>query len=354
MSIVDEHCKVSPRSRDHLNPSLDALNAAQGLCRLLQGESQRLGKAQDRQCIIRCKEAGNAHPDWQRLLSCQEVERNLIRTQTQILGHQISLPRLLRGQNGAAGSPLQHPRAVRVICVQYTYIAPAKEYGLGPGVVLHGAMEVQMILCQIGKGGSLEVDTPHPVQGQGMGGDLHHHIPAPCRSHPGQQALEGKALRCGALCGERLLADHVLNGANKAHPGPGDLLQHRFQQKRHRSFAIGAGDAHHGHAFSRVTVPICAHLRQSPAGGGHLNIGRRLCGNSLRHHQPGPPSHGLVNIPVAIGGKAGNRHKDVSRLNLPGIIGHASDVPGGRGSGGQNLHPLQQFRQLQSCRLLFI
>ena len=68
-----------------------------------------------------------------------------------------------------------------------------KEYGLGPGVVLHGSMEVQMILCQIGKGGSLEVDAPHPVQSQGMGGDLHHHIPAPCRSHPGQQALEGKS-----------------------------------------------------------------------------------------------------------------------------------------------------------------
>ena len=43
----------------------------------------------------------------------------------------------------------------------------------------------------------------------------------PAAAIPGQQALEGKSFS-GVVrsVGERLLADHVLNGANKGPPGP--------------------------------------------------------------------------------------------------------------------------------------
>ena len=199
---------------------LDALNAAQGLCRLLQGESQRLGKAQDRQCIIRCKEAGNAHPDWQRLLSCQEVERNLIRTQTQIFGppdlpspacSEVKMER--QAAPPASESSTGHLRSVHL----HRTGQRVRPWPWRSSPWCHGSPNDP--LSRLVKAAAWKwIPPPGPGPGHGRRPPSPHTGTLPQPSGPA--GLEGKASRCGALCGERLLADHVLNGANKAHPAP--------------------------------------------------------------------------------------------------------------------------------------
>src|SRR5699024_6348466 len=43
----------------------------------------------------------------------------------------------------------------------------------GPVVLLHVAVEVEMVLAEVGEAGDVDDDLVGPMQHQGMGGDLH-------------------------------------------------------------------------------------------------------------------------------------------------------------------------------------
>ena len=90
MGVVHQDRELGPRGGDHLNPPFDALYPGQSLRRRLQGQAQRLGKAQDRQCIIRGKETGNAHPNRQNLIPRPEVKGHMVSAQAHMLRHQVS------------------------------------------------------------------------------------------------------------------------------------------------------------------------------------------------------------------------------------------------------------------------
>ena len=51
-----------------------------------------------------------------------------------------------------------------------------EEEALGIPVGLHGLMEIQMVLRNVGKHRRVELNAGHPFQGQGVGGYFHHHI----------------------------------------------------------------------------------------------------------------------------------------------------------------------------------
>ena len=53
-----------------------------------------------------------------------------------------------------------------------------EQQALGVPVLLHGVVVVQVVLGQIGEDPHGEADPRHPLEVQGVGGDLHHHIGA--------------------------------------------------------------------------------------------------------------------------------------------------------------------------------
>ena len=108
-------------------------------------------------------------------------------------------------QAGALGVG-QQPLAPRVVGVVHADIAAIKQNGLGIAVGLHGAVEVQMVLTEIGEDAHGEAHTVDAVQHQRVGGDLHDHVGAAGVGHLAEQPLQLEGLRRGALRGERLLA----------------------------------------------------------------------------------------------------------------------------------------------------
>ncbi len=126
-------------------------------------------------------------------------------------------------------------------------------------------MKIQVVFREVGEGGSLEMDAPHPVRASAW-----EETSITTYWHP------ASAIRANSPCSAKLSGVVRSVGITswpimfwmvpmKAHFGPGHLLQHCLQQEGHRGFAIGSGDPHHGHALGRVAVPIGAHACQGPA-----------------------------------------------------------------------------------------
>ena len=199
------------------------------------------------------------------------------------------------------------------------------------------------------------MDARHPLQAQGVGGHLHHHMGAARVRHGAEERLEFKGLRGGALRVEHLPADHVLVGADEAHLGTQRLLQHVLEQVGGGGLAVGAGDAHHGHGGGRVAVPVPAHPGQSAPAvvrdhPGALPLRPVLAEDAERALLPG---HGDELVPVSLIALHG--HKEVSGPCFPGIVADAGNLHIKVRAGLQNLDSLQQFSQLhrtKTCSLI--
>ena len=243
----------------------------------------------------------------------------MVRLQGDVFRPQIRLRRLGVSEE-AAGGVRRQPGRPGVVGVDNACLTVLKQQRLGAAVVLHGAVEIQMVLGEVCKHARLIVDAVHPVQGQGVGGDLHHHMGAARIPHLGEEPLELKGLRRGALRGEGLLADHVLIGADQTHLGPRRLLQNGFQQVGGGGLAVGAGDPDHGHALGGVSKEVGPHRRQSPAGIRHLDIGDIPLRRLLAQHRRRAGLHGLSDEIVSVRRKAGHGHKQSAGSHRPGVI----------------------------------
>ena len=182
-----------------------------------------------------------------------------------------------------------------------------------------------MILGQIGEGRHVIVDAPHPFQGQGVAGNLHYHMGAARVPHPGKESLQIQAFRGGALCGDDFLPNHIGHGANQADLGSLNLLQHLLEKQGGRSLAVGARNAHHSHLPGRISIEVAGKQSQSQPVGLHQNIGNLPLRLFRCDHGGSAPLQCHGDEPVAVGGKAGHRHKQASGLRLPGIIADGGD-----------------------------
>ena len=230
----------------------------------------------------------------------------------------------------------------RIVGVVDGHVAAVEQDRLGVAVRLHGVVEVQMILAQVGKDADGEPDAVYPVQRQGVGRDLHHHMGAARVGHLAEQPVQLEGFRRGALGVQHLIADHVLDGAHQPHLGPGLLLQNALDEVGGGGLAAGAGDAHHGHFPGGMIEPVAAHQGQRPAGTGHLYIGDISLRHTLAYHAGRALFRRHGDKPVAVHRLAADGHEHVARSGRTRVIADAGDLRFHIGSGGKNIQPVQQ------------
>ena len=352
MGVVDQDGVVLSGGRDHLHPALHMGHPAERVGALFQGDAQGQCRPQHIQRIIYHKSAGNANRNGDTLFFCNGVEGDPLSPQDDLLRPQIRRG-LFRIGEDPAGSLRRQVLCPGIIGVDHAHGAVAEQDGLGIAVGLHGLVEIQMVLGQIGKYSHGILHPIDPVQCQGVGGDLHDHMGAAGIPHLREQALEFKGFRRGALRGDHLCADHVLVGADQAHPGPGLLLQNGLEEVRGAGLAVGAGDAHHGHGCGRMAKEIGADDGQTPAGVLHQNIGdaavrRRL----LADHRRGTGRRRLADEGMAVRGKAPHSNKQVSGPGGTGIIADIGDLQLRVRRGGQDRNILQKVSQFHGAASL--
>ena len=200
-----------------------------------------------------------------------------------------------------------------------------------------------MILCQVGEYAQAEIHTVHPVQTEGMGGDLHDRIAAARVRHLAEQALELKALRGGALRLKHLISDHVLNRTDEADLGPGYLLQNGFEQVGHGGLPVGPGDADHRKLLGGMAKPVGPQLSQRRPCIRDQDIGRFSLRWTLAENCRSPLIQGGWDELVSVRGKARNSHEQASRSRLAGIVTDRGDFQLLRGGAFQHRNRLKQI-----------
>ena len=141
-----------------------------------------------------------------------------------------------------------------------------EESGLGLEVVVEGLVEVEVVAPQIREGGDVEDRRVHPVQGQGVRGDLHDDVGGTPVGHDTQQGLQvGRLGRGdgGATAGQLGPVDPVPDGADRAGMTP-CRAQPGLHEEGRRRLAIGASDPEHRHGSGGITEDTsgcCRHRR---------------------------------------------------------------------------------------------
>ena len=347
MGVVNQHGIGHSRRGNHLYPALDTLGVCQGRSSSLKGNAQLQRNTQDGQGIVNRESAGDGQVDPGPFSFRNCREGNALGVEFHVFGMESGFC-LDRGGQYRAGSRCQHPLGVRVVPVDHRPAAPAEELRLGIAVGIHGLVEIQMILRQIGKGRHIVVNAADPLQGDGMTGNLHHHMGTAGIPHLRKQGLKLKALRRGALGGDYLIADEVLHGADQSHLGPQAGFQHLLEQQCTGGFSVGAGDSDHFHGLRRMAEVIRADQSQGQPVGFHQHIAYLLLRLFGSDHHAGPLLHGHGDKSVAIGSKAGNGHKQGPGGHLSGIVADGGDLRFRVGGQLHHRNSRQQFSQFHS------
>ena len=292
---------------------------------LFQGNTQRQGGAQHIQGVIHHESAGDVHPDGYFFLFCHSGESDMVSSQADILRPQVAF-RFFAVSQHFAGSIFHQPPSPGVVGVHHAGVAVSEQDGLGVAVSLHSLVEIQVVLGQVRKDAHGVMDTVHPVQVQGMGGCLHHHMGTAPIPHLGQKPLQFKRFRSSPLRGKGLLPDHVLVGTDQAHLGPQSLLQDGLEQIGGGGLAVGSGDGHHGHGIGGMAIKVSAHHRQGMAGIRHPDIGNLPLWRFFAQHRCRAGLHSLADECMAVHGEAGHGYEQVAGPGLAGVIAHTGNL----------------------------
>ena len=141
--------------------------------------------------------------------------------------------------------------------------ARREEAGLGGEVALDGAVEVEVVAAEVGEHGHGEAGAVDPVEGEGVGRDLHGDGPAALADHLGQPGLQLGRLGGGERPGQR------------AHdPGrPAGVLEDGGQQVAGGGLAVRPRDADDGHPLRGVVPQGGGQRPDGRSGVGHDDLG---------------------------------------------------------------------------------
>ena len=183
-----------------------------------------------------------------------------------------------------------------------------------------------MILGQIGKQPHCKADAVHPIHGQRVRGNLHHHVAAARIRHTAQQLLQLPRPRGSALCRQCLLPHAILHCADETHTGTSFFFQNMSDQHGGGCFPVGAGNTHHGHLFGRMVKVVFCNQSQRPPGRRHLHKGEFHRRRLLTYGAHGAIFQSLLYELTAVGSSTGDSDKQVAGAGGTGIIADAQHL----------------------------
>ncbi len=216
---------------------------------------------------------------------------------------------------------------------------------LGLEVLLHVAVEVEVILGQVGEHGDRESDPGRPVERQRVRADLHRAGPVARLEHAPKGRLEVD--RLGGRPLDLLLhpAHHLLDRSQE--PGPDPLgLEHVPDQERGGGLSVGAGHTGDPQGRRRVAPEVDRDRRHRRARIGDPDLGGGEVEGSLDHQRGGPVGDRLIGELVAVGVLPPDAEEEVAGLDAAAVVGEPGDldlsIPGdlGDGDAGEQLAEL--------------
>ena len=213
-----------------------------------------------------------------------------------------------------------------------------EELGFGLLVSLQRAMEIQVLVRDVGHGGHVEIAAGHAALGQSMGSDLQHGVGGAGLDHASQIALDLWRVRSGGVeAGLHLLiadmgthrADHAGVQSSGAQNGVDDVDGGRL--------AVGARDSDERQLARGKTVPGGAQPAPGLPRVGDAHVCELICGqvdgavvagdlrkSALPDDSYRAPAHCLGDEAVSVNACTRDGDVDVARLHLARIGGDAA------------------------------
>ncbi len=142
-------------------------------------------------------------------------------------------------------------------------LAQREEALLGLVVGLHVAVKIEMVARQVREDGDVEAAALHAVERERVGGDLHRRGARPVRDHLGQQLLDQRRFRRGAVrldaAAPRAIADRPEKPGGAVPP-----REDRLEQRRRRGLAVGARHGREHELLRRISVQARRQQRERP------------------------------------------------------------------------------------------
>ena len=229
-----------------------------------------------------------------------------------------------RGRRGRRGQRLEQPL-------------------LGQKIVLHGAVEIQMVHAQVREHGGAEIRAAQALRRQPLRRHLHRHGLVAGLPAFGQHLLEIGGFRRGPGGGDPAAAVFVIHRADQAGRQAG-FAQNVPHHERRGGLAVGPGDPDDPQRTRWLAVEPGRDVAHGRAG--VLRADRRQTAQPVQRpfvqdrHRAAP--HCLLDMQPAIGGLPRQRKKQRARPYPPRIVGQRRhDRPAAR----HRLHPFDSLQQ---------
>ena len=248
-----------------------------------------------------------------------------VRQQTDVLCPKLRLRTQAKGQSPVS-RPFQHPGGGRIIQVDGGHTAAVEQQELGLQISIHGPVKIQMILTQVRKAAYGEGHAFHPVQAQGMGGDLHYPIAAACVDHFPEQTLQIPGFRRGVHRVVLALPGDVPVGSDESHRRTGAGLQDAADQMGGGGLPVGSGHPHDLQLFRRPIQQICRKEPESFSAVFHPDEGAFRFRDLLAYHRRAPPLQGGRNVFMSVCLISPHRNEKGAGADFSAVITDVCDL----------------------------
>ena len=240
----------------------------------------------------------------------------------------------MRGKrpDGDRGSCCRHPHAPLIVDADDGPLGALRceEDGLGREVLIHGTVQVQVVLGEVREAGNIEDDAVNAPVREGVGRNLHGRRVQSLFPHQGQQTMHLRRFRCGEGAGDGHAAGKDLDRSDE----PGALAQggqDRIDEVRGGGLAVGARHAVQGGrtAVLRPAAENCSRQRtHQPAGligevDRHRQLPQQAPAFRIGQHCRGAGGSRRSGEAGTVVACARQRHVQIPRLDLAGIDGES-------------------------------
>ena len=257
----------------------------------------------------------------------------MIRRQLHVLGHDHRRGMQSEGDESRAEpvrvGELHAPRIVHVdhrVGALLHLPQSAEQLRLGGEILLHRLVIVQVVLREVGEHADIVVDAPHALLVQPVRRNLHHGAAATGLQHPVQHRLDVRRFRRRARGGNAALPDFITNGADEPRRTPRRVQDVASHERRGR-LPVRPGNADHLQPARRFLVERAGDFGEGlprilDHDGGHVPAGPSV---GIRHDRHRAALQRVRNEIGALLPMSVQRDKQVSRPDLPRIVGQAFD-----------------------------
>ena len=131
-------------------------------------------------------------------------------------------------------------------------------------------MKIQVVACQVGEDGGVEIETVDAAQGECVRRDLHGDVSAAGAFQPGEQTQEIERFR-GGIDGFEDAAGQMVFDCPDHGGGLAGRAEHRIDEVGGGGLAVGPGDAGERETFVGPPVEVAGGERERLAAVRHLN-----------------------------------------------------------------------------------